>query len=59
MDIVVQYSYSIEPFFYSRRGEIVGIIKVYSMWIEGIESSIWRKFMNGSGCGIIGKFCKG
>ena len=30
VDVIVHYSYSIEPFFYSGGGEFIVIVEVYS-----------------------------
>ena len=57
-DVVVHYSYSMEPFFSGRRGEFVVVIEVYGAWIKAIETSIRGEFVVSGGCGIIGKFCK-
>ena len=58
MDMVVQYSHSVEPFFCSGEGEFVVVIEVYGAWIKAMETSVVGEFVSSGGCGIIGKFCK-
>ena len=56
IDIIMYCSQSVEPFFNSRRGEFIVVIKLYDAWIEFIETSVLREFLGSSGCGVIGKF---
>ena len=58
MDVVVHCSHSIKPFFCSRGAEFIVIIKVYSVWIKAIETSVGGEFVGSGGCGMIGKFCE-
>ena len=58
MDLVMHYSYSIEPFFSSGGGEFVVVIEVYGAWIKAIETSVGGEFVRSSGCGMISKFCE-
>ena len=58
VDVVVQCSHSVEPFFCGWRGEFAVIIEVYGAWIKAIETSVRGELVATGGCGIIGKFCK-
>ena len=58
VDMVVHYSDCIQLLFCSGKGELVVIIKVYGVWIEAIETSVWEEFVGSGGCGVVGKFYK-
>ena len=58
MDMIVHCGHSIKPLFCSGKGELVVIIKVYGVWIEAIETSVWEEFVGSGGCGVVGKFYK-
>ena len=59
VDVVMQCTHSVEPFFCSGGGEFVVVIEVYGTWIKAIETSIWGEFVGRGGYGIAGKFCEG
>ena len=58
MDMVMHCSYSIEPFFRSRRREFVVVIEVHSAWIEATSTFVAAEFVGSSSYSVIGKFCK-
>ena len=38
VNVVVHSSYSVKPFFYSRRREFIVVIEVYGVWIKAVET---------------------
>ena len=58
MDVLVHYSHSIEPFFFSGRAEFVVVVKVYGEGIKVIETSVWGEIVDSGGGGIVGIVCK-
>ena len=58
VDIVVNSSHSMEPFFYGRGEELIVLIKVIGVQIEAIKTPACGEYLS-SGCwGIAGKFCE-
>ena len=58
MDMLVYYRHIVKRFFCSGRVEFVVVIKVNSVLIKTIETSIWGGFVGSGGHSIVGKFCK-
>ena len=58
VDIVVQCSHSVEPFFCGGGGEFVVVIQVYGVWIKAIETFVGGEFVGSGSCGIVGKYCE-
>ena len=58
LDVVVDCSYSVEPFFCSGGGEFVVAMDVHGVWLKGIETSAGREFVGRAGCCIVGKLCE-
>ena len=53
--MVVHCSYSIEPFFCSKKEEFIVIIKVYGAWIKHIELSTGAELVGSGGYNVVGK----
>ena len=47
-DVIVHHSYSVQPFFCSRREEVLVVDEVHDACIKPVETSIWGEFV-GSG----------
>ena len=58
LDVVVYYIHFIEPFFYNAVGEVIVVIMVYGVWIEGIKTSVEAECVASGSCIIIVEFRK-
>ena len=55
VDVVMQCTHSVEPFFCSEGGGFVVLIEVYGAWIKAIETSVGEEFVGSDGCSVTGK----
>ena len=56
--MVVQYSYSMEPFVCGAGTEFVVVIEVNSVEFKTIETSALGEFMSNGSCSVVSKFSK-